>query len=186
VRQTQPSAHVASPCERDKAVLQPFTTHIPLPGYHFLTANQLPFFAPHFLLTCYMGDQSRPTHFRALFESALQAYETDTGVTLAEHPLAVQLQNCHDVESVTRVFSDFRGNGKIVKSVDSIVSILSTLSANPAFGVSIGLVRQKALMGCSRSLTVFCRHSRPPMQYTPASLSCLLYVPFLILINVSL
>ena len=133
-----------------------------------------------------MGDQSRPTHFRALFESALQAYEQNTGVALAEHPLAVQLQNCHNVESVTRVFSEFRGNGKIVESIDTIVSILYTLSANPALGVSIGLVRQKALMECFRPLTVFFRHSRPPLQYRSASLSCLLYVLFLILINVSL
>ncbi len=52
-----------------------------------------------------MGDRSgsTDTRFRALFEPALQAYEEKTGVTLAEHPLAVQLHSCHSIESVTTV-----------------------------------------------------------------------------------
>jgi hypothetical protein len=94
-----------------------------------------------------MGDQLGSTQFRALFESAFQAYEENTGVTLAEHPLAVQLHNCHDIESIIRVFSDFRGNDRIMKLIERIVSMLSILSTTTALGMSIGVVRQKALMG---------------------------------------
>ena len=103
-----------------------------------------------------MGDQSGSAHFRTLFDSALQAYEKNTGVPLTEHPLAAQLQDCHSVESVTTLFqhqakdfSDFRGKNRIMKLIESTVLILSTLSANTALGGTIGLVRQSALIGCS-------------------------------------
>jgi len=109
-----------------------------------------------------MSGQSGWAHFQILFDSALQAYEKNTGVPLAEHPLAAQLQDCHSVESITTLlqhqakhFSDFRGKNRIMKLIESTVSILSTLSANSALGGSIGLVRQNALMGCFVSLTTF-------------------------------
>jgi hypothetical protein len=38
-----------------------------------------------------MTDQSGSTRFRELFDSALRAYEKETGVTLAIHQLAVKL-----------------------------------------------------------------------------------------------
>ena len=95
-----------------------------------------------------MGDQSGSAHFQALFDSALLAYEKKTGMSLAEHPLAAQLQDCHSVESITTLlqhqakdFSDFRGKNKIMRLIESTVSMLSTLSANSALGGSIGLVR---------------------------------------------
>jgi hypothetical protein len=100
-----------------------------------------------------MGDQPESAHFQALFDFALQAYEKDTGVPLADHPLATQLQGCHDVESIIALlqhqanhFDDFRGRNRIMKLIESTVSILSTLSANTVLGASIGLVRQNTLM----------------------------------------
>ncbi len=109
-----------------------------------------------------MADHSRSTRFRARFMSALQAYKQTTGVTLIEHPLTVQLQNCHSVESITtllkyeaRPFSGLLGSDGMLTSIESIVSILSTLSSSAPFGEAIGLVRQNALMGCSISLSVF-------------------------------
>jgi hypothetical protein len=96
-----------------------------------------------------MGDHLGWIHCRALFESALQAYEDTTGAGLAEHPLAVDLQNCRSIEFATVLlqlqagaFSDFRGNDKIRKLIESIVSILFTLSGQGILGTSIGLVSQ--------------------------------------------
>jgi hypothetical protein len=106
-----------------------------------------------------MSDQSGPSPFRSLFESALQDYEKQTGVPLANHPLAEQLQNCQSVESVTallqeqaRAFNEFRGSDKIFKSLKTVVSALSRVSATAAFGQAIGMVCPRPLIGCSSSL----------------------------------
>ena len=84
-----------------------------------------------------MADRSGFTRFLMPFESALRAYEM--GVTLAEYPFAVQLQSCISVESImailkykARAFSGLQGNDRILKSMESSVSILSKLST-PAF-----------------------------------------------------
>ena len=124
-----------------------------------------------------MGDPSVSTHVQTLFEPALQAYEKTTGVTLSEHPLAVQLQDCHTVESITTLLqgqvkdsSDLPRNDRITKVIKSVVSILSTLSATSALGESTGLVRQNVLMAHSASDS-FCRHSHPRNRYKPTLLS---------------
>lgn len=108
-----------------------------------------------------MVDHSTSTHVRALFDSALQRYEKKVGATLVEHPLAVQLQSRHSVESITtflqdqvQAFSGFRENDRVTKSIKSTVSILTKLSATASPALDIGLVRQKALMACSPDLTV--------------------------------
>jgi hypothetical protein len=95
-----------------------------------------------------MSDQSGFPHFRALFESALRAYDKKTGVILAEHPLALQLLNCRSAESITallqdqaRQFGQFEGKDKIMKSIEDTVSNLSTLSATAVLGGANGLVR---------------------------------------------
>ena len=98
-----------------------------------------------------MEDQSHPSRFRAIFDSALQDYQSQTGTTLSSHPLAEKLQHCDSVESVTavlreqaRALSDFRGGeGRIMKSLKTVVSVLYTLSENFALGDTIGLVRQR-------------------------------------------
>jgi hypothetical protein len=97
-----------------------------------------------------MSDPSPSSHFRGLFEAALQDYEKQTGTPLADHPLAEQLQECDSVDAInavlqeqTRGFTDFRGgNGKIMKSLKSTVSILYALSTNTALGEGIGMVRR--------------------------------------------
>jgi hypothetical protein len=93
-----------------------------------------------------MSEQSGPSRLRALFEAALEDYEKQTGIALAKHPLAEQLQNCVSVESIidifreqTQAFSEFRGRGKIMELLKNSVSVLLTAAAN--FGQDIGLVR---------------------------------------------
>jgi hypothetical protein len=96
-----------------------------------------------------MAHQSQSAHFQALFESALQAYEKRTGVSLARHPLAIKLQNCDSVESVTdllqdqaRAFGDLQESDKIMKSIKATVSILSKLSSAAFLADAFDLVRQ--------------------------------------------
>jgi len=82
----------------------------------------------------------------------LQDYQIQTGTTLLNHPLAEKLQNCNSVDSVTAVlqeqaqaFTEFRrGDGRIMKSLKSVVSVLYTLSASGTLGGVVGLVRRKA------------------------------------------
>ncbi len=109
-----------------------------------------------------MADHFRSTRFRARFEAALQDYEKKAGVTLASHPLAVQLQSCHSVESITTVlqsqapaFGEPQGSDRVIKSIKGILSILTRLSAAPSLGDATGLVRHKALMTYFMPLTVF-------------------------------
>ena len=106
-----------------------------------------------------MSDNPRSTRFLSLFESALRGYEKTTGITLAEHPLAIQLQSCHTIESTTAVlqgqaqaFSKFRGSDRAIKSIKGALSILTTLSDIATLGDSIGLVRQKVQTARSTDL----------------------------------
>jgi hypothetical protein len=142
-----------------------------------------PFPRSRFVPACHMGDQSGSTHCQALFESALQAYENNTGVKLSEHPLAVQLQSCRSIESITtllqhqaRAFNDFRGNETIKNLIETTVTILFTLSGTAALGASIGLVRQMPLIGCFRSLTGFRLQAFPPADAIQAAFAVLLVV----------
>ena len=98
-----------------------------------------------------MGDQSGSTRFRALFKSALQAYEDNTGITLTEHPLAIKVQHRPSVDFITTLLQDqlrtssaFRGDDRIIRSIKSIISTLSTLSSTTALEWAIDLVRQVA------------------------------------------
>jgi hypothetical protein len=94
-----------------------------------------------------MSDQSGSYPFQGLFESALHDYEKQTGIPLANHPLAEQLQNCQSVDSVTallqeqaQAFSKFRGNDKIIKALKGVVSALSRVSATASLGQVVGMV----------------------------------------------
>jgi hypothetical protein len=165
--------------------VSPFPSHIPTISLSFPHSEQTPFSKPLFFLAYVMGDQSGPARFLPLFESALQAYEKKTGIALAEHPFAVQLQSCHSVESVivvlkgqAKVFSEFTGSDRILKSIKSIVSISTTLSATALLGDALDLVRHKALVSYCAALTVFYSRSRLRRQYRGALLYCLLYVHF--------
>jgi hypothetical protein len=100
-----------------------------------------------------MSGQSGSSRFRALFESALEDYEQKTKIKLVEHPLAEELEKCHSIVDITALLQEqartLGGGDKIMKSIVVTVQALYKLSdmANV-----IGLVRRKALMGCSMSL----------------------------------
>jgi len=90
-----------------------------------------------------MSDQSR---FRAIFESALQDYERETGTELVNHPLTRRFVNCHSIESVIAILqeqvqpvSGFSGSGRgdggrFEKSLKRVASALYTLSTSTALG----------------------------------------------------
>ena len=117
---------------------------------------------------CNMDIQSGPARFVVLFEPALQAYEKNMGITLAEHPLARQLRSCHSIESITSVllgeakaYGEFEGSDRVNKSIKNTVSILTTLFATAFLDEAIDLVRQKVLVVCSTTLNVFFQSSSP-------------------------
>ena len=98
-----------------------------------------------------MSDLSAPSHFRVLLEDAFQKYETQTGTTLADHPLAEELQNCDSVDSVTAVFREqtealgkIQENDKVFKPLKKVLSALHKLSSASAVD---GLVRPQAPIG---------------------------------------
>ena len=110
-----------------------------------------------------MAGQSGSAPYQELFESALHAYGRKTGITLAQHPLVVQLQSRHSANDITTLlygrapaFRDFRARDKMMKSIKTTVSILTPLSqaAAATFADAIGVVRQKALMARSTPLTL--------------------------------
>ena len=111
-----------------------------------------------------MSDQSELSPFHSLFESSLHDYENQTGIplalALANHPLAEQLQKCQSLESVTtllqeqaRAFSEFRESDKIMKSLTSLVSALSRVSATATLGHDIGMVCSRVFGWCFTSPT---------------------------------
>lgn len=97
-----------------------------------------------------MATLSENTVFESLFQSALEDYEKQTGINLAGHPLAVQLDGCDTVDSINEVlqeqarsFREFRGSdNKIMKSLRRAVQVLHKLSGTAVFGEAIGLVRR--------------------------------------------
>jgi len=129
-----------------------------------------------------MAHQPESARLRALFEPALQDYEKRAGASLAQHPLAIKLQNCDSVEAITgffqnqaRAFGDMQGSDKIMMSIKTTVSILSNLSSAHSFADVFGLVRQQDLMVCFTSLTVFLQ-TISPAKAIQASLAILLDV----------
>jgi hypothetical protein len=109
-----------------------------------------------------MASHSESTHCRALqvFESALQAYEKKTSITLAQHPLTLQLLNCHSIESVASFLQDqipsssaVGGSDRVIVSIKSMISILSNLSAASALAWANDMVYEiNALMTCPTPL----------------------------------
>src|SRR6267154_2665681 len=104
-----------------------------------------------------MTDQPGVSHFQVLFESALQDYERQTGIKLANHPLAERLQTCQSAESVTallqeqaRAVSEFRESDKFTGSLKNVVSALSKISATAALGQDFGMVCPRPPVGVPR------------------------------------
>ena len=120
--------------------------------------------------------------FQALFETALQAYEKKAGVSLAQHPLAIKLQNSDSVEAIAGIFQDqaqafrdLQGSDKIMKSLKTTVSILSKLSSAASLADVFGFVRQQALVACFTSLTISLQ-VLPPAKAIQACIAILLDV----------
>lgn len=99
-----------------------------------------------------MADQSGSARFQTLLESALQAYETKTGVTLAQNPLAQQVQGCQSTQEFitllqgqVQAFDGVRRD-KVIKAIRTTVSVLTPLSVAASLADAFGLVRPEALM----------------------------------------
>jgi hypothetical protein len=129
-----------------------------------------------------MALQPESARFRDLFEPALQAYEKNAGVSLAQHPLAIKLHDCDSVEAITglfqdqaQAFSDLQGSDKIMKSIKTTVSILSKLSSGATLVDGFGLVRDQELGACLTYLTVILQ-KLPPAKAIQACLAILLDV----------
>ena len=111
-----------------------------------------------------MTDQPGPARFQALLDFALQEYERQAGVTLAdsEDSLAIRLQRCHSIDDINtllqdkaQAFNDLRQRDRIFKSIKVTVSILTPISSVASVADDVGLVRQKVLKACLAFLTVF-------------------------------
>jgi len=129
-----------------------------------------------------MTDQSVSSRLRTVFELALQDYEINTKISLANHPLVQKLENCHSIESITTLlqhqagtFGEFQGRDRIIKSIGSTVSFLYKLSATAALGNVIGLVRQKTLMTVFHIFDIHLQ-AFPPAEALRTALGVLLAV----------
>ena len=98
-----------------------------------------------------MTDQPGSARFQALLDSAVQAYEKQAGTTLvySGNSFAMQLQRCHSVDDIAKLvhsqaqsFNDFRQRDRILKTIETTVSILSPISSIAS------VVRRKVLIVC--------------------------------------
>ncbi len=94
-----------------------------------------------------MNDQSGLSQLRVLFEAALEDYRQQTGIELAEHPLAERLQDCNSVESITAILreqaqdlKEFRERDNILKPLKQVLTVLNRLSSAASFAQDVGLV----------------------------------------------
>jgi len=124
-----------------------------------------------FFFVCEMGDQSESIRYRAIFESALKAYEKETGITLVEHPLSVQLRTCNTVESITALVrhqaigltgNEPQGTIRVMKSIKIIVSMSTKLYAPASLEYVIALVCRKSADGIFHVSDRFSQPLPPP------------------------
>ena len=155
----------------------PLPTHAPLSRGHFLAVDQSHSQRLVFFPARDMAHQPDSARFQTLFEPALQAYEKKAGVSLAQHPLAIKLQNCDSVEAITsllqdqaRAFVDLQGSDKIMKSIKTTVSILSKLSSVASLVDAFGLVCKQELVPYFHTFDCFL--SDAPAREGDTSLSC--------------
>jgi hypothetical protein len=91
----------------------------------------------------------------------------------------VKLQNCDSVEGITALLQyqakNFQKSDKIIKPVETIVSILTPLTFAASLPDTLGLVRKDVMMSCFASLTVFIQ-TFPPAKAIQACLGVLLNV----------
>ena len=94
-----------------------------------------------------MSPPSSSVSFEGLFNAALQEYQNQTKIKLAEHPLAKKLETCKSVDSITsilqeqaQIFGGFKDDGKIMKFLRSSVDVLYTLTNSTTLGQVVALV----------------------------------------------
>jgi len=101
-----------------KAVYMP---HPYLPSLPALKQSRLPI--PIYFV--YMATISEKSMFESLFQSALEEFEKETGINLVGHSLAVQLEHCDSVESITELLHDQARNFRQFRGSDSkLVTVL--------------------------------------------------------------
>ena len=152
------------------------------PSFKFLHSEPPLPYKDHFFLARHMADRSAPARFQELFEAALQVYEKRTGIRWTDYPLAERLQRCHSVEEMTtllrgqaQAFGDFRESDRLMKTIETTVSILSPLSFATCLADDVTLVRQKVLMICFTSDRFYRHYFHRRRQYTRLSVFCLTY-----------
>ena len=94
-----------------------------------------------------MNNQSGSSHLRVLFEAALEDYKKQTGIELAEHPLAERLQDGNTVDAVAAIlreqaqdFKEFREKDKLLKPLKKVLNVLHVLPSTADFAQGLGLV----------------------------------------------
>jgi len=118
-------------------------------------------FPPHIPSIGDMNDQSGASHFRSLFEAALENYKKQTGTKLDDHPLYGRLEiygtvgsNIAALQEQAQALLKFREeHGKVMKSLTPVVHVLHLLSDSMSLGGALGSVRPKALMSWAHPLT---------------------------------
>ncbi|KAN0105744.1 hypothetical protein V8E52_010703 [Russula decolorans] len=93
-----------------------------------------------------MSAQSGSSHLRVLFEAALRDYKQQTGIELAEHPLAKRLQYSNSAESVTVIlreqaqdFREFREKDRVFKPLKKVLTVLHRLPSTAGLAQDVGL-----------------------------------------------
>ena len=98
-----------------------------------------------------MTDHPGSARFQTLLESAVQDYEKEADVKLADlgGTLAKRLQECHSVDAIATLLQgqaqavdDFQQSDKIFKTIKTTVSILSPISSVTSVADTAGLVRR--------------------------------------------
>jgi hypothetical protein len=94
-----------------------------------------------------MSAQSGSSHLRVLFEATLGDYKQQTGIELAEHPLAKCLQYSNSAESVTVIlreqaqdFREFREKDRVFKPLKKVLTVLHRLPSTAGLAQDVGLV----------------------------------------------
>ena len=121
-----------------------------------------------------MSQISSSSTFQTLFNAALLDYKDKTGNALTDHPIAMQLETCESVNSITAIlqeqaqsFHEFRENDvKLMKALNSSVDVLCSPSISSALNGAIGVVVSlKAFIVIACSRWPFYSQSRLRQQY---------------------
>ena len=169
--------HLVSACEYMEYIVaavprplapQPYPTRSLSRHYSVTVEDQSSSHTPRPFPTRDMTHQPASDRFQALLESALQEYEKQAGVILADRKdsLAIQeLQLCHSIDDITtllqvktQAFNDVQQRDRTLKSIRATVSILTPISSVTSVADDVGLVGRKVMEACLAFLTCFYRH----------------------------